>query len=329
MEVEEKNRSQKKSQTFARSYNKKELMCQYMFREAIKTYGHLWHVCTPGNLIGMYNISEDDYRFSVSNMAISAFEAGVRVVTDAQMEDHIHALVGGTKDQCLTLIKSYSYRLNKHLTMIGRPINLKNFRCDNPIEIKDLEMMRNEIAYINRNGFVVNSQYTPFSYPWGSGYLYFNPAAQREYGIKYNDLNFNERRKLCMRRVVILPDKYQVKNGMILPSSYADYQLGQSMFRDAHHYLSAIIRNIEAYSEEAKMLGDLTVLSREEMYQAAKMLSMRDYNITQPSLLPYQAKIMLARTMHFDYNASNAQIRSILNIPESLVDAMFPLKKSK
>lgn len=275
----------------------------------------------------MFNISEDDFRFAVSNTAISAFEAGISVITDVQMENHIHVLAGGPREHCFDFIDAYAYRLSKHCSQTGRVVSLKEFRCDDPIEITDLEMMRNEIAYINRNGFVSNPDYLPTSYPWGSGYLYFNPVGMREEGVRFNDIKFKDKRQLTFRKVAEMPDGYQVKDGMILPASYAEIALGESMFRDAHHYLNAITRNFEAFSEEAKRLKDTVILGREEMYHAVRMISNREYNTAQPSLLPIESKIEIARRMHYDYNASNAQIRSILRLPEDIVDSLFPLKK--
>lgn len=307
-----------------RTYNEKERLCEYNFKEAQRRYGQFWHVCTPGCLTEILNTSEDDYKFAVSNMAISAHEAGMVVVTDAQMANHLHGILGGQREQCFTFIDSYRFRQAKHLQESGRSVDLSNFKCDNPILITDLEMMRTEIAYVNRNGFVADQRYLPFTYPWGSGYLYFNRPAQEKDGIAYRDIPHAEKRRLCHRRNIELPDSFKVDDGMILPSSYADYRLGESFFRDAHHYLFEVTKKVEAYSATAGRIGDDTVLGGEEMYSAVRMICERNYRISQPSTLPAADKLEVARIMKSQLHATNPQIRMILKMSEHEVNELFP-----
>lgn len=313
----------------ARSFSEKENTCNYLFREAQKTVGPFWHVCTPGNVTEILNVSDEDFKFAVSNMALSAYESGLIVITDQQMENHLHGLLAGERNKIDLFMDSYRFRLLKHLHAQGRTVDLRNFKCDAPILIEDLDMMRAEIIYINRNGYVGNPHYLPFSYPWGGGCLYFNPFAQKETGRPYNDIPYREKRKMSCRRVEQLPAGYLVKDGMILPASYVNYTLGQSMFRDAHHYFSMLTKNVEAYCAEAKRMGDNNVLSREEMYPAVKNVCIREYNIDRPSMLLPEAKLEMARTMHYDFHATNAQIRSILSLDEDYVNSLFPLSAPK
>ncbi len=309
-------------------YIDSERNCECRFNEIVTKYGRIWHVCTPGNLQEIINVSEEDFKFAVSNTAISAAETGIRILTDAQMDNHIHVLIAGSAEGCQLFIQAYKYRLGKYLENKGRHISLKHFGCDSPIPVDTLEMARNEIAYINRNGFVADRKWTPFTYPWGSGYLYFNPSAQSIKGTCYNNLPFLEKRALSYRRIASMPDCYTVFDGMVLPSGYADVKSGETLFRDAHHYMVAVTRNFEAYSEEAKRLGDRMIVDDEELYNVVKMIGEKEYRMTQPSLLSPSAKIEVAKKLHSDYNATNVQIRRILKLPLETVDALFPLNKS-
>ena len=310
----------------ARTFSEKENLCRFHYNDAIREFGPFWHVCTNGKTQEAFNLSPSDYSFSVTNLAISAFEAGVTIVTDAHMENHLHSLTQGIEERCRHMLTLYIERLQRYNNKQKRNTDLRGLSDYKLIQIKDLDMMRNEIAYINRNGYVDDSRYLPFSYPWGGGHLFFNPFAQRITGTPYPKLSYREKRALTMSRVKNLPDYYRVENGMILPSSYVNYRFGESLFRDAHHYLSSITSNVEAYSAEAKALGDSLILTRDEMYRVAKMISKRDYNVDAPSLLPPKTKIDVAIIMHSEYNASNAQIRMILKMDQQDVDSLFPLK---
>ena len=305
-------------------FGEKERQCEWHFHDIVTRYGQLWHISTPGNLTETLFTGDEDFKFAVSNSAISAAESGLTIFTDQIMGNHIHILGGGTKLQCLNYLEYFTYRLEKYASQQGKFLNLSQFQCDNPIGITSLDMMRNEITYINRNGYLVNPSHTPFSYPWGSGAIYFNHSLHEDPGIPYEEIPFKTKRYLCRRRALDMPAHYRYGNGMILPDSYARYEDGERMFRDAHQYFYLLTRNYEAYSEEAKRLGDAILLTDEEIYPVAKMLAWRDHKVKQPSLLPADAKIVIARTLHSDYHATANQIRRVLGLTKEIVQQLFP-----
>ena len=309
------------------SFSDREKRCSDHFNALLQRYGGVWHVFTPGISTEVLNLSERDYRFSVSNMAISAEEAGLVVLTDAHMSNHIHALFLGERSGCFRFVELFRYRLRKHLQSGGRFCDLGPFRCDEPVAVDSLEMVRNEIAYIHRNGFVAYRRYTPYSYPWSGGALFFNYSAQRKLGTVFNKIPFRQKRKLSFRSRISLPDNLTVRGDMIEQASYIRFDLGEPLFRDAHHYFYALSKNMEAYSEEACRLGDLVVLSDEEIYPVARMISQRDYKVDRPSLLDPDEKIAVARTLHYKYHASNQQIRRVLKLDLPVVDSLFPAGK--
>lgn len=306
------------------TFGEKERQCEWHFHDIVNRYGQLWHISTPGNLTETLFVEDEDFQFAVSNSAISAAESGLAIFTDQIMGNHIHTLGGGTKSQCTDYLERFTYRLEKYNSRRGRFLNLSQFRCDNPIEITTLDMIRNEIVYINRNGYLVNPYHTPFSYPWGSGSCYFNHSIHADQGTPYKAVPFKIKRFLCHRRTLDMPAGYRYGNGMILPDSYARYQDGERLFRDAHQYFYLLTRNYEAYSEEAKRLGDAILLTDEEIYPVAKMLAWRDHKVKQPSLLPSEAKIVVARTLRSDYHATPNQIRRVLGLPKEIIQQLFP-----
>ncbi|MBR5100191.1 MAG: hypothetical protein IKX34_02670 [Bacteroidales bacterium] len=306
------------------SFGEKERRCERHFYEIHNKYGQLWHISTPGNLSETLFVEDEDFKFAVSNSAISAAESGLVIFTDQIMGNHIHTLGGGTKEQCIDYLDRFTYRLVKYSTRQRRFLNLKNFRCDDPIEITSLDMMRNEIVYINRNGYLVKPSCTPFSYPWGSGSVYFNLLLHTDPGIPFKKIPFRDKRFLCCRRNLEMPHHYRYGRSMILPDSYSLYRDGEEMFRDAHQYFYLLTRNYESYSEESKRLGDTILLTDEEIYPVAKMLSWRDYKVEQPSLLPVDAKKAIARILHTDYHATPNQIRRVLGLAIEIVRQLFP-----
>lgn len=309
------------------SFSEKERICEFIFNNAVREIGPFWHICTPGDFQEIVFTKQEDFIFGVNNMAISAIESGIMIVTDSVMDNHIHSLAAGTAERCITFVKSFKNRLARFLAAEGRFLDLSGFCCTDPILVEDLNMARNEIVYINRNGYVASSFHTPFSYPWGAGSSYFNSSMNS--GTPYRDLPYREKRRITNSRIMDLPSGYSVSNGMILPSSYANVRLGESFFRDAHHYFNLLTRNFEAYSAEAKRLGDKIILTDEEMYPVARSISLQRYNQKQPSLLSPAWKIEVAKVLHNDYHATNAQIHRILKLSNETVNALWPLSSKR
>lgn len=307
------------------NYFDKEKRCQEAFEKASSELGGFWHVCTPGDLIYSFNSEPEDFKFSVSNLAISAAEVGVVVITDQVMSNHIHSIVACTKEKCQLLVDAFRYRERKHLRSKGLYYELDGLSCEEPIAIESLQALRKEIVYCNRNGYLVDPGETPFSYQWGGGSLYFNPYAQMQSGIPANKISYKDKRRLSCRSACQLPPGYMLRDGMILPNSYVDYRLGQAMFRDAHHYFSMISKDYETFSELAIRFGDKVVVTDEEMFSIVMLLSKRDYDGAHPTLLSPSAKIEIARKLHKDYNATPTQLKRILKMDMADVNAVLGL----
>ena len=82
-------------------------------------------------------------------------------------------------------------------------------------------------------------------------------------------------------------------------------------------------RNAEAFSQIASRLKDSVFLTDDEMFLVAVKTS-EDRFSTKIALLTPEQKIQLARILHFDYNASNNQLRRILKLEMSVLNELFP-----
>lgn len=186
--------------------------------------------------------------------------------------------------------------------------------------------MRNTIVYVNRNGYVADRNYTPFSYPWGTGKYYFGGA-----GSEGADafLNVNERRRLFRGRAGILPEKYQIIDGYVTPSSYCNLELGMSLYRDAHHYFYMVSKNVEAYGELAVELNDGEYLTDTELVSQVMRFLKSDYDVNSLRDLSKTQKYDFARRLRFEFRSSNEQIRRVLNLTSAEVNTIFPLTSKK
>lgn len=301
-------------------FHGKEKLCLYNF----DTTQNYWHLCTPGMNVPIIFTSREDFEYGMCLMAMCAsLFQDISVYTFVLMNTHVHIILSGDEDRCREFFEMFSRKLRRYLSECGRSTDMSGFKA-RLIPVTDLQMLRNEIIYVNRNGYVANSNYSPYSYPWGSGLYFFNPLAEKLPCMNFDRLTVRKRRELCKTKDIDICHGMKVHENIILPTSFCKIKVAESMYRDAAHYFSSLTRNHEAFSEIAKRLGDTSFLPDSEMYQAVSSICNKKYGIRKPSLLTPAAKIETARMMHYEYHASKRQIRSILNMDMAAIEEMFP-----
>lgn len=301
-----------------KSFSQKESCCSATFTHNAP----FWHLCTPGQYTEILCETEDDYEFFVTLIAIASYYAKVTIVAFEVMSNHIHIVLAGEESRCRCCFDYFREKVKRYYRSIGRYVDLNRFTCQ-LIPLESLESVRNEIVYNHRNGYLVHDSYTPYSYPWSTGSLYFNELAYKDNALPFSKVPFREKQQMCHGRVPPLPDRYMVKDGMILPQSFCAVSLGESLFRDAHQYFTMLSKNYEAYSEVARRLGDAVVLDDEEMYSVVRILCKDKYDGLKPSTLSSRQKLDVAKWMKQQYNASDGQIQRILRLDRSLVSELF------
>ena len=267
-------------------------------------------------------ISDGDYKEMTNSIALSATESGAVVVAYAIMSNHLHNLLATTRDKCLSFIDLMQKRIAYFCRKAGRAIPLVNFKI---AEIENLRQMRDEIAYIIRNPYAVRSDVNPFSYPWCTGYLYFNgllPAMTQ--GVPAAELPIRTRREIKHVRDADIHPSLTVLDGVIVPSSFVNYSVGMSMFENARQFIWWATRNVEAYTATAARLGESALLTDEEVYLIAVKYSLREFGTDKPRLLPQDDKTKLIRTLKYEFGATNKQLSRCTGIALPFINEMFP-----
>jgi len=302
----------------------KEQQCEFTFQSG----GPYWHVCTPGVSTEILFVEDDDYRRCLTIIGFAASHYPLKILACVVMSNHIHLIVEGHNGDCVKMIDEIRSLLKRYLNGLGRNAKMSSFKCTDPIEISSLQMIRNEIVYVNRNRYVIDPDTLPYTDKWGSSCFFFNPL-NRSGAVPLSLLTFREKRALLKTRVEDMPASYCVRDGMLDPASFCDISRAEAFFRDAHHYFALLTRNYEAYSEAAKRLGDTICLTDEEMYPAICALCEQQFHVNSPKLLPPEDKLELAKEMHNRYHASNGQIRRILKLEMNVIEELFPTQVIK
>jgi hypothetical protein len=279
------------------------------------------HVCTSENNPVIFH-NNADFKIGMTLFALCAtrWKGKVKIYTFSLMSNHFHVLAAGLEEDIKSFICAFLSLLSKAI----EPDRHLNLPVPNFFTVKDLRHLKNTIVYINRNGYVANSAFTPFSYPWGAGCHYYNPILNQLFMLNSKRLTVREIRTICHCHSYDNATLFCF-NGYASPLSFCAIEEGERYFTDARKYFAALTRNIEAYQEVAFETGSKVFYTDEEMfsfiYQKAKKIS-PDVELLD---LQYDIKAGLAREMHYLYGSSNKQISRILGIDIMTVNRLFPM----
>lgn len=303
------------------SFRDLEWSCELNF----KKYSNYWHLYTDGRDADIMFRSAEDMKAGMNIIGLCClYFPDIKAFTFELMNNHLHMILAGDRKRCEALFDMIKGRLAKYFTRNGIIVDMHKFNCE-LIEITSLQSLRNEIIYVNRNGYVARPDCTPFSYMWGAGAWFFNPILSHLPYVRFEDMTVREKRQICRSNDVTAPTgDIKVFDGMILPACFCDIEAAESFFRNAHHYFQQLTRKYEAYGEIASRLHETIFIADEEMYSAVCMLCMKLYDVKNPAQLTPKDRIEVARKMKQDYNASNRQIKSILKLNKDTIDQLFP-----
>ena len=172
-----------------------------LFRES----GPFFHVHTEPLETGVIFMTDEERQVAMVYVAIAAMLAGVEVVAFALMSNHFHFILRGQEGRCRAFYARFAKMLDLYLSRHGRPGVLDSIGQPAPTPITTLKQLRDEIAYVIRNPFVVRKDINPFAYPWCSGFLYFNPMLSMLKQQPASALTLREKRALTHSRSLPLP----------------------------------------------------------------------------------------------------------------------------
>ena len=297
------------------NYYVREQECEDKFH----SLGNVYNANTPENHPLIFT-KDDDFKAGMTILGICCLEyPDVKLYAFQLMSNHFHAVLGGSESRIQEFFGFFASRLGKYFEtcLITDDFKLKLFPIDN------LAYLRNAISYVNRNGFVVNDNVTPFSYPWGSGSYFFQPMVKRLALISDGTLGVKSVRTLMHSRYLDHYKDMPLVDGYICPLLYCDIESSEHLFRDAKHYFYLISRNVESFSEIAKSIGETVFYSDSDLFLVANKYAKTNYGTSRLSDLDSRQKIELAKKLHYDYNAGDKQLQRLLRLSQDVVDALF------
>lgn len=305
-----------------------EWMQEQLFRES----GPFYHLHTKPLENGLIFQEDEERKVALNFIAITAKEMCIDILAFALMSNHFHFIIRGELVDGFAFFRRFKKRLSNYFSRRGRAGVLNDIDVDpDTPPIESLTQLRNEIAYVIRNPYAARKDVNLFAWPWCSGYLYFNPLLSSLTSKRPDELSFKEKREICRTPNAELDQAFRVRDGMIAPESFVNYQLVERLFPNARKYVWWVMRNVEAQVEVATRMGEQPNLNDDELFKTAQQISRSQFGYDSVKELSLQQRKELAILLKNKWCASNGQVARIAKLEQSIVDAMFPLtaKRSK
>ena len=91
--------------------------CEYRF----KMGEPFWHLYTDGNQSSIIFTSKADFKVGMNLIAISAIRhPNVKVFTFTLMNNHVHIIASGEKENCLIFFEYFKSKLQRYFARNGR-----------------------------------------------------------------------------------------------------------------------------------------------------------------------------------------------------------------
>lgn len=305
--------------TMTNTFGTEESRCESAFR----LLGPCWHLYTPENHPVILTC-EADFKAAMTLLAICAISfPTVRILTFQWMSNHLHITMAGPETDIILMFEMLRKYLGKYLKSRGRAITLSSWNCKLR-RTESLNDLRNVIAYNNRNGFLVNPDSTPLTYPWGPNIFFFNPDARKRVDECKGNIHLKDIRELFHTHKLDGFTGVPFLEGIIPSTVFCDIASAERLFRNARHYFSLISRSLESMKSIAGEIGESIIYTDDDLYTAVCGICRDNYGVKHPGLLPAQAKVEVARTMHYEYHAGAKQIARILKVDLSVIRNILP-----
>lgn len=244
--------------------------------------------------------SEKDFVYGMNGVAVLALMYGLKILAFCLMDNHLHFVVKGGRDECLRFIKYYKRRLSSLADMTMADECLK--------EIYDEEYLRRVIAYVLRNPMSAGLNVLPVTYRWSSGALYFN-SMYSSLEMKFvSDISRRMLRKILASRVV-LPETYRLTREMYVdPACYVCYKEVETLFRYPARMMFYLSRNEDM---DMELESGLLVRQRygdKELHGAVERMCREMFRSDSPDSLCVEDRYRLAAGLRKKYGLSISQL---------------------
>lgn len=284
-----------------------------------------YHVCTDGLSRTLLFKDDRDYIAGMNDVAICSMAANVRIYCFCLMSNHVHFVMKGTEDACISFIRKYkrlrSFRNSERYgkaACTGYPTDISIKKTDTP------EYQLSVMAYVMRNPLSAGMPVMPGLYPWSSAPLYFAYGRRLPPGYRSVTQFSNTELRDIVKTRISLPSDYLIdSNGMIWPGCYVEYRAVEKIFGSPKRLLFYLSKNQDLEHELESGVIAKASYSDSEIGASAEALAMARFKQKNLNGLSIEHRYLLAKELHHRYGASPKQIARVTGLDPELLKALL------
>ncbi len=261
-----------------------------------------------------------DFSYGVNTLAIGTLKFKVRILCYTLMGNHLHLLVMGRYEECLAYFRWVLLRLAQVLkTRYGISGLLKANTADVQYVV-DSQMLLNEVAYLLRNAFKAHID-SPYSYPWASFEVYFNPYLEKIRGECFPSTDVAKR---ILGTHATIPMHWEHLQERILNKCFVDYRTVERLVGSSLVLFDRIRRfNLESIVAQAHGVEEQLTFTDSEMQEKIRALCRNEWHVESPHQLNRKDLLQLARSLAYRFASPGKQISRLLGIDPNVLDQVL------
>lgn len=265
---------------------------------------------------------EDCFRYGVNTLALAAARFKVSILCYELMNSHLHSLLKGNWPQCWAFFRWVLHRL---AILVARRDGVSDVLHRDGFDVHailDETQFKRETAYILRNCYKARIC-SPFSYPWGSVDVYFNPFRDAIPGTPVARMGTVEIRNLFHTREKV-PEHYLVHNGRVLNRCFVDYSVVENYFGDSLSFFDTLrVWDLESAVALSHGEAERIVFSDAELSVRLTAICRNEFHVPSVQLLDRKSLLTLARTAARRFGVGKSQLARLLNVSVAALEKVL------
>ena len=287
-----------------------------------------FHLCGDGPESRNFITSLADYRAAFNLVGVCAANNEVVVASFSMEESHGHSLLWGTLEACTHFKIMYETQY-KHYAAATRPkgqelvLDFELYPVDDELYLKNVAIYT--IIQPTKDGKPIMF----YDYRWGTGSMYFRDKNHipvwyyDEEGIIHEPVPFGEfgereKRLIVHSKTLMIPDTWQVCNGLILPSNYINVETFEGIYR-THNAFRVFTASSKAREEEMlRKMADYKGVTMDDLLarQLCGDICKEMFGTRDPRRLNTIQRVSLAQNLRRLYRPSFRQLASLVRLSE-------------
>ena len=189
-----------------------------------------WFVTTDHLTNKIWFRDDEDFKMGMNLVAILAVALSVDVLAFILMSNHVHFVLCCSNEKAHQFIEAFKKRHSQYMNKkYGLKELLRRVRVKvEPVSGAD-ESLEWVIAYTNMNSVAAGICLASTGYPWGTGDTFFKAKSAK--GRRIGTLSERARAALLHSTQPMPPHFLVGEDGYILPDSYVNVEMVQTLFR--------------------------------------------------------------------------------------------------